>query len=195
MGSNPPRGSNAFIDCSQSPRSNVVALWFAACRIVRRSGCVGALCAMETFPRRAKRWRERGRYYVLCLPHRVAVSAVMRLALIVATIALVPASAAAQRTTSIRAGVRPRSEIHSSSSSPLRSAETKGGTSGHAVGMANGALIGAGIGIAVGLVASPIVNSQNADHSEDAMTYILLPAFGAFLGLIIGGIVGWRRGG
>jgi len=59
--------------------------------------------------------------------------------------------------------------------------------------MANGALVGAGIGAALGLVAAPIVNAQNSDHTEDAMTYVLLPTFGAFLGLIIGGIVGWTR--
>lgn len=60
--------------------------------------------------------------------------------------------------------------------------------------MAKGALIGAGIGIAAGLVTAPILNAQNGDHSEDAYTYIALPAFGAFLGLIIGGTVGWLRG-
>ncbi|HST07518.1 MAG TPA: hypothetical protein VLJ83_05065, partial [Gemmatimonadaceae bacterium] len=62
-----------------------------------------------------------------------------------------------------------------------------------AVGMANGALIGAGIGAALGLIASPILNAQSSDHSEDAMTYVVVPAFGAFLGLIVGGIIGWTR--
>jgi gas vesicle protein len=60
--------------------------------------------------------------------------------------------------------------------------------------MSHDALVGAGIGAAAGLVVSPILNAQNSDHSEDGMTYIVLMSFGAFIGLITGGIVGWTRG-
>jgi hypothetical protein len=54
--------------------------------------------------------------------------------------------------------------------------------------------VGAGIGAATGLIASPILNAQNSDHSEDGMTYVVLMSFGAFIGLIAGSIVGWTRG-
>jgi hypothetical protein len=119
----------------------------------------------------------------------------MRLVLLLATIGLSPASALAQRSASIVAGVQARPNTLPSTGVSPRSAEARAAGAGHAVGMANGALIGAGLGIAVGLVTAPILNAQNGDHSEDAYTYIVVPAFGAFLGLIIGGIVGWRRGG
>jgi len=147
---------------------------------------------METFPGRETDRPHRGGHYVFRFPHRATVSAVTRVALFVVALAIVPVGAGAQRSASIVAGVRTQSISISTSSAG--SSLVKSRDSGHAVGMANGALIGAGIGIAVGLVASPIVNSQNRDHTEDSMTYIVLPAFGAFLGLIIGGIVGWRRG-
>lgn len=103
---------------------------------------------------------------------------------------VVSASASAQRRSSLVVGI---GAPHSPASKPpvLSSAHGEGE---RAVRIANGALIGAGIGAAIGLIASPIVNAQNGDHSEDAMTYVVLPAFGAFLGLIFGGIAGLMRG-
>lgn len=130
---------------------------------------------------------------MLRFPHWTTVSAVMRLAVLVAAFSLFAADADAQQRASLVAGIRAPASTFSPGAT-TRSTENEASGSGHAVGMANGALIGAGIGIAVGLLASPIVNAQNADHSEDSMTYIVLPAFGAFLGLIVGGLVGWRRG-
>ena len=115
------------------------------------------------------------------------------LALAVAT-ALLAGNANAQRTESLRAGVRVGRDSLSRSghTNPAR-APTKA-ASGDIVSASHGALIGAGIGAGIGLVASPILNAQYSDHSEDAMTYIVLMSFGAFLGLIAGGIVGWVRG-
>lgn len=103
-------------------------------------------------------------------------------------------TAAAQRSADIVAGVGTHHDAEASVGGKGRSGEMDGPGQGHAVGMANGALLGAGIGAAIGLVAAPIVNAQNSDHTEDATTYIILPAFGALLGLIVGGIVGWTRG-
>ena len=60
---------------------------------------------------------------------------------------------------------------------------------------AHGALIGAGIGAATGLVVAVILTNQAkvTDHSEDALGYIALTSFGAFVGLVVGGIVGFVR--
>lgn len=103
-------------------------------------------------------------------------------------------TAAAQRSADIVAGVGTHHDAEASVGGKARSGEEMDGPGkGHAVGMANGALLGAGIGAAIGLVAAPIVNAQNSDHTEDGTTYIILPAFGALLGLIVGGIVGWTR--
>ena len=108
-------------------------------------------------------------------------------------VCILPVTAAAQRSADLKAGVGVRHYAGSSVDGRVHSAELKK-SQGNAVGMANGALLGAGIGAAIGLVAAPIANAQNSDHTEDAMTYIVLPAFGAFLGLIVGGIVGLTRG-
>jgi Kef-type K+ transport system membrane component KefB len=104
---------------------------------------------------------------------------------------VVSATASAQRRSSLVVGIgaAPHSPASKTAASPRAHAEGD-----RAVRIANGALIGAGIGAAIGLIASPIVNAQNGDHSEDAMTYVVLPAFGAFLGLIFGGIAGLMRG-
>jgi NhaP-type Na+/H+ or K+/H+ antiporter len=58
-----------------------------------------------------------------------------------------------------------------------------------------GALIGAGIGAAAGLVTAVIATHRSGvtDHSEDALAYVYFPAFGAFLGLVIGAVVGLVR--
>src|SRR3982751_4681545 len=58
-----------------------------------------------------------------------------------------------------------------------------------------GALIGAGIGAATGLVAAFIAthNSSVTDHSEDGLAYFGLTAFGALVGLLVGGTVGFIR--
>jgi hypothetical protein len=65
---------------------------------------------------------------------------------------------------------------------------------GRASRISHDALVGAGIGAATGLIASPILNAQNSDHSEDGMTYVVLMSFGAFIGLVAGSIIGWTRG-
>jgi hypothetical protein len=110
-----------------------------------------------------------------------------------AIICVLPVTASGQRSADLRAGMGGRLHSESSVQAGVHFGEAKRSSQGSAVGMANGALVGAGIGAALGLVAAPIVNAQNSDHTEDAMTYVLLPTFGAFLGLIIGGIVGWTR--
>ena len=107
---------------------------------------------------------------------------------------LIPMAAGAQRIESVVAGARLKPDPLLARGSAVRSVGVDEGGSGRAVHMANGALIGAGIGVALGLIASPFLNAQNSDHTEDGMTYVVLPAFGAFFGLIIGGIVGWTRG-
>jgi hypothetical protein len=68
-------------------------------------------------------------------------------------------------------------------------------TQSRAVRTSRGALIGAGIGAATGLLGAFIATHQASvtDHSEDALAYIYLPAFGALLGLVVGGIVGFVR--
>jgi hypothetical protein len=100
-------------------------------------------------------------------------------------------TAGAQRRSALVAGIRaPRDSMQSA----VASAALSRATGGRAVRIANGALIGAGIGAAIGLIAAPIINAQNGDHTEDAMTYAVMPAFGAFLGLIFGGIAGLMRG-
>jgi hypothetical protein len=110
-----------------------------------------------------------------------------------AIVCVLPATAAAQRSAALVAGVGVAHNAQPSAAVKNHPGEVERFERGHAVGMANGALIGAGIGAAIGLVAAPIVNAQNSDHGEDGMTYIVLPAFGVFLGLIVGGIVGWTR--
>jgi ABC-type nitrate/sulfonate/bicarbonate transport system permease component len=57
------------------------------------------------------------------------------------------------------------------------------------------ALIGAGIGAATGLVTAFIAthNASVTDHSEDGLAYIGFTAFGALVGLVVGGIVGFIR--
>jgi hypothetical protein len=101
------------------------------------------------------------------------------------------ASAGAQRRSSLVVGI---GSTRGPAQSTVGSVSLSRATEGRAVRIANGALIGAGIGAAIGLIASPIINAQNGDHTEDAMTYVVMPAFGAFLGLIFGGIAGSMRG-
>ena len=117
-----------------------------------------------------------------------------RLILLGAVAGILPTSAGAQRSASIVAGANLRRDTLPAGGARSYSSAAKRIDQGGAVGMANGALIGAGIGAAIGLVTAPIINAQNSDHSEDALNYVVLPAFGAFLGLIVGGIVGWTRG-
>ena len=63
------------------------------------------------------------------------------------------------------------------------------------VRIANGALIGAGIGGGAGLITAFVLTHAGGvrDHSEDGMAYIGITAFGALIGLIVGGIVGYHR--
>jgi hypothetical protein len=68
-------------------------------------------------------------------------------------------------------------------------------TPSRAARTSRGALIGAGIGAATGLVVAFIAthNASVTDHSEDGLAYIGVTAFGALVGLIVGGIVGFIR--
>jgi hypothetical protein len=103
-------------------------------------------------------------------------------------------SADAQRTASIVAGVK----VERDSLPRTRQARSSGHVSdaapGRAARAARYALVGAGIGALTGLVASPILNAQNSDHSEDGFTYVVLVSFGAFVGLVGGAIIGSIRG-
>jgi Kef-type K+ transport system membrane component KefB len=104
---------------------------------------------------------------------------------------LISGSAGGQRRSSLVAGIGATRDSMRSTTATVSGARA---TEGRAVRIANGALIGAGIGVAIGLIAAPIINAQNGDHTEDAMTYVVMPAFGAFLGLVFGGIAGLMRG-
>jgi hypothetical protein len=102
----------------------------------------------------------------------------------------------AQQSESIRLGVSvqrnaPASPMTAKVSAPISRDTTESGW----VRASNGALIGAGIGAAAGLVTALIVTHGNgvSDHSEDAIAYVYLPALGAFVGLIVGSIVGLTR--
>ena len=103
-------------------------------------------------------------------------------------------SAEAQRTAAIVAGVTLKSDsLHMSEHTKL-SSDGGHATSDRAARVSHDALVGAGVGALVGLVASPILNAQNSDHTEDAMTYVVLVSFGAFVGLVAGTIYGLTRG-
>jgi hypothetical protein len=104
----------------------------------------------------------------------------------------------AQKSESIRAGVglernslAPAMTMTAKVSTPV----SRDTTESRWVRASNGALIGAGIGAAAGLVTALIVTHGNgvSDHSEDAIAYVYLPAFGAFVGLVVGSIVGLTR--
>ena len=100
----------------------------------------------------------------------------------------------AQRTASIVAGVRvERDSLRSTGQARVLPAVSHDAP-GRASRVSHDALVGAGIGAAAGLIASPILNAQNSDHSEDGMTYVVLVSFGALVGLVAGGIIGWTRG-
>jgi hypothetical protein len=116
----------------------------------------------------------------------------------IAALALLSSSLArsvdAQRTASIVAGVRVERDSLPLTRYARLSRAVSHAAPGRASRISHDALVGAGIGAATGLIASPILNAQNSDHSEDGMTYIVLMSFGAFIGLIAGSIVGWTRG-
>jgi hypothetical protein len=100
----------------------------------------------------------------------------------------------AQQKASIVAGVRvARDSVPMTGRATFSRAVTHAAP-GRASRVSHDALVGAGIGAAVGLVASPILNAQNSDHTEDGMTYIVLVSFGALVGLVAGSIIGWTRG-
>ena len=116
----------------------------------------------------------------------------------IAALALLSSSLArsvdAQRTASIVAGVRVERDSLPMPERARFSRAVADAAPGRASRVSHDALVGAGIGAAVGLVASPILNAQNSDHSEDGMTYVALMSFGAFIGLVAGSIIGWTRG-
>jgi hypothetical protein len=102
----------------------------------------------------------------------------------------------AQRTEWVRVAVtvqrdffKPRAATNLSH--PVASATTSSRSSR----TAHDALIGAGVGAATGVVAAFIATHKASvtDHSEDSLAYIFFPAFGALIGLVVGGIVGFLR--
>jgi hypothetical protein len=116
----------------------------------------------------------------------------------IAALALLSSSLArsvdAQRTASIVAGVRVERDSLALTRYARLSRTVSHAAPGRASRISHDALVGAGIGAATGLIASPIVNAQNSDHSEDGMTYVVLVSFGALVGLVAGSIIGWTRG-
>lgn len=107
-----------------------------------------------------------------------------------------PKPICAQATDQARLGVRLERTLIPDSAATKRSSFSAGDTtSSRAERVSRGALIGAGVGAATGLVVALVATHSSAvtDHSEDALAYIYVPAFGAFLGLIIGGVVGFVR--
>ena len=116
----------------------------------------------------------------------------------IAALALLNSSLArsidAQRTASIVAGVRVERDSVPLTRYARLSRTVSHAAPGRASRISHDALVGAGIGAATGLIASPILNAQNSDHSEDGMTYVVLMSFGAFVGLVAGSIIGWTRG-
>ena len=110
--------------------------------------------------------------------------------------ALVTQNLDAQRAESVGVRVRAERDLSALRSAGKLSSRVRSDTApSRALRTSRGALIGAGIGAATGLVAAFIGTHQASvtDHSEDALAYIYLPAIGAFLGLLIGGIVGFFR--
>jgi hypothetical protein len=105
-------------------------------------------------------------------------------------------SAEAQRSASIQLGFRSERESPGSPT-PLKVSDllVRDSTSSRAARTSHGALVGAGIGAAAGTVAAFIAthNANVTDHSEDGLAYIGLLSFGAFVGLVVGGIVGFVR--
>ena len=68
-------------------------------------------------------------------------------------------------------------------------------TSSKAERVSRAALIGAGVGAGTGLIVALVATHSPGvtDHSEDALAYIYIPALGALLGLLVGGVVGFVR--
>ena len=106
-----------------------------------------------------------------------------------------PQPAIAQETDRNRLGVRVEQNLIPDSAATKRFGQAVDTTSSRAERVARGALIGAGVGAATGLVVALVATHSSGvtDHSEDALAYISIPAFGAFIGLIIGGAVGFFR--
>jgi|SRR5689334_3406596 NhaP-type Na+/H+ or K+/H+ antiporter len=109
----------------------------------------------------------------------------MKLAAVLATL-LVAFSAQAQSISSARLGVNAQTRA------PVAQSDS---TDPAIVRIANGALIGAGIGAGVGIIVAAFDthSATVTDHSEDGLAYIAFAAFGAFIGLVVGGIVGYNH--
>jgi len=109
----------------------------------------------------------------------------LKLAAIVASLSLA-FNAQAQSISSARLGVSAQTRA------PVAQRDS---TDPAIVRIANGALIGAGIGAGVGIIVAAFDthSATVSDHSEDGLAYIAFGAFGAFLGLIVGGIVGYHH--
>ena len=118
----------------------------------------------------------------------------------IVTLALLSGSLAqrieAQQAASIRVGVSV--ETTSVTTKPAKDefhAPDKDTTSNRTTRTVRGALIGAGVGAATGFVAAIIATHKATvtDHSEDGLAYMGFTAFGALVGFLVGGIVGFIR--
>lgn len=101
-------------------------------------------------------------------------------------------SAGAQRTASLRLGVTVDTAVARVSVGKQPVADT---TSSRLVNTMRGALIGSAIGAGGGLILAYVETNKASvtDHSEDGLAYIYFTAFGALIGYVVGGVVGFVR--
>jgi hypothetical protein len=102
----------------------------------------------------------------------------------------------AQRVESVGVGLNAKRDTSPSAAAGAASDQVVSDTTqSRASRTARGALIGAGIGAGTGFVAAIIATNKASvtDHSEDGLAYIALTAFGALVGLVVGGIIGFVR--
>jgi hypothetical protein len=116
--------------------------------------------------------------------------------IVLVLLTVLPVSAQAQRSASIQLGFKIERESSGSPTSlKVSDPLVRDSTSSRAARTSVGALVGAGIGAAAGTVAAFIATHQAnvTDHSEDGLAYFVLLSFGTFVGLVVGGIVGFVR--
>jgi|1185.fasta_scaffold781055_1 hypothetical protein len=130
-----------------------------------------------------------------CL-HKVQLVIASRILSVLLVSVLVVGNAEAQQTDSLRLGFSAHRALLASPHAlkPDDRALTDS-TSDRITSTANGALIGAGVGAAAGLIGAFVATHQAkvTDHSEDGVALVVFVSFGAFVGLLIGGIVGFVR--